>query len=126
MSSAILKAIRDWSIGKFQSKGNYLTEEELKAKNYVTKDEISSEIIGDIADEVKRLIDTSILENMSGAKIAQDAEGNWGLIAPGTDVVMPFGSGTGKAINSSTDIANSIPVFVASNSTVADGYEQIK
>ena len=126
MSSAILKAIRDWCIGKFQSKGNYLTEEDLEAKKYVTKDEIPSSTAGVTADEVKKLIDISALENMSGAKIAQDAEGNWGLIAPGTDVVMPFGSGTGKAINSSTDIANSIPVFVASNSTVADGYEQIK
>lgn len=126
MSSAILKAIREWSIGKFQPKGNYLTEEKLEAKNYATKDEIPSGTAGVITDEVEKLINASILENMSGTKIAQDTEGNWGLIAPDTDVIMPFCSGTGKSIDSSTDMANSIPVFVASNSTVADGYEQIK
>ena len=106
MSEGVLKAIKDWCLGKFQAKGNYLTE---VPNGYVTEAKLTE----------------SFSENMSGAKIAQDAEGKWGLITPGSDVIMPFDSGNGKAINSSTDIANAVPVFVASNSTVANGYEQI-
>lgn len=103
MSSSVLEAIRDWCKGKFQPKGDYLTsvpeeyvtETELESKNYATKDEIISGTSGVTAEEVEGLIGASFLENMSGAKIAQDAEGNWGLLTPGADTVIPFSSGAG-------------------------------
>lgn len=44
---------------------------------------------------VQELIDQSFIENMNGAKIMQDAEGNWGLLAPGADAVAPFSKGGG-------------------------------
>lgn len=104
MNNPVIEAIRDWCIGKFQPKGGYLTsvpeeyvtETELESKNYVTKDEITSGTSGVTAEEVEGLIGASFLENMGGAKIAQDAEGNWGYKAPGADTVVPFkGEGNG-------------------------------
>lgn len=48
---------------------------------------------------VRELIDQSFLENMNGAKIMQDAEGNWGLLTPGADAVTPFSSGGGGSLS---------------------------
>lgn len=48
---------------------------------------------------VQELIDQSFLENMNGAKIMQDAEGNWGLLTPGADTVTPFSSGGGGSLS---------------------------
>lgn len=50
-------------------------------------------------EEFQKLIDESFKENMSGAKIAQDAEGNWGLLAPGADTVVPFSKGGGGSLS---------------------------
>lgn len=52
--------------------------------------------VGVTTEEVEALIDASFSENMNGAKIAQDAEGNWGYIVPGADTVTPFKSGDGS------------------------------
>lgn len=106
MSREVLKAVKDWCMGKFQTKGNYLTS---VPEEYVTDTKLT----------------VAFMENMSGVKIGQDPEGNWGYIVPDTDVVIPFGSGSGKTVSSSTEIADAVPVYVAINSTVADGYEQI-
>lgn len=46
-------------------------------------------------EELRELIDESFRENMGGAKIMQDAEGNWGLLTPGADAVVPFSKGGG-------------------------------
>lgn len=138
MSSSVLEAIRDWCKGKFQPKGDYLTsvpeeyvtETELESKNYATKDEIISGTSGVTAEEVEGLIGASFLENMSGAKIAQDAEGNWGLLAPGADAVIPFIGSEGGEFVSPIALYKS----VASTSFVKDiifgnncgGYKKIK
>lgn len=79
MNEGVLKAVKDWCHGRFQAKGNYLTE---VPKGYVTGTELEA----------------SFSENMGGAKIAQDAEGNWGLLTPGADAVTPFSSGGGEGI----------------------------
>lgn len=106
MSREILKAVKDWCMGKFQAKGDYLTS---VPEEYVTNVKLAD----------------AFMKNMSGTKIAQNQEGNWGYIIPDTDVVVPFNSGSGKTVSSSTEIADAVPVYVAINSTVADGYEQI-
>ncbi len=47
-------------------------------------------------DEMKRMVDSEILEITGGVKIAKDAEGNWGYIPPGADTVTPFKLGGGS------------------------------
>lgn len=140
MSSSVLEAIRDWCKGKFQPKGDYLTsvpeeyvtETELESKNYATKDEIISGTSGVTAEEVEGLIGASFLENMSGAKIAQDAEGNWGLLTPGADTVVPFlfsGSAIATDIDvmaMDIDLVGVFPILTEVNYSIADGYEQIE
>ena len=103
MSAGVLKAVKDWCNNRFQSKGNYLTEvpdeyvteTKLAEKNYATRDELPGDA-GMTAESVNELINSAFLENTCGAKIAQDAEGNWGLMAPGADTVVPFRSGNGE------------------------------
>lgn len=46
-------------------------------------------------EQVQGMIDSSITEVTSGAKIAQDSESNWGYIPPGQSEVIPFSSGGG-------------------------------
>lgn len=106
MSREILKAVKDWCMEKFQTKGNYLTD---VPEEYVTDTKLTAEF----------------MKNMSGARIKQDAEGKWGCVIPGTGEFIPFISRSGKVIESSTEIVDSIPVMAAVNIDVADGYEQI-
>lgn len=67
---------------------------------------------------VKKLIDQSFFENMNGAKIMQDAEGNWGLLTPGADTVTPFSSGGGGG-------AGKIEVITCLNTSSSSSYVSI-
>lgn len=80
MNSAILKAIRDWSIGKFQPKGNYLTE---VPKEYITTSDLQNSYLG-------------------GIKLGKDENGNPGYFKydeeAGADTLVPFSVGGGGDI----------------------------
>lgn len=101
MSGAVLKAIKDWCNGKFQHKGDYLTEvpegyvteSELEAKKYLTQEDIPPAETGMTETKVRELVNGLFLDIMGGIRISQDAEGNWGYIIPKTDEVIPFDAG---------------------------------
>lgn len=61
-----LKAIKDWCTLKFQPKGEYLTEKQLSAKNYVQQ------------------------KSLGGMTFGVDENGNYGYIKAGADTVTPF------------------------------------
>lgn len=79
-----LKAIRDWCIGKFQPKGEYLTSipsgyvtnTELPEKNYTTMEEVEEKYVPK--------------ESLGGMTFGVDADGNYGYIKAGADTVIPF------------------------------------
>lgn len=79
-----LKAIRDWCIGKFQPKGEYLTSipsgyvtnTELSEKNYTTMEEVEEKYVPK--------------ESLGGMTFGVDADGNYGYIKAGADTVIPF------------------------------------
>lgn len=84
--------------------------------------------------EIQEMIDGSFMENMSGAKVAQDEKGKWGYIPPGADAVIPFNSGGAgiEVIEGDTytnpvpiDLASGIAVFAENSLIIAEGYEKV-
>ncbi|MDE5910262.1 MAG: hypothetical protein K2H52_16220 [Lachnospiraceae bacterium] len=80
MIGEILRAIKDWCIGRFQPKGDYLTE---VPENYVTTSNLNESYLG-------------------GIRFGRDADGNPGYYKhdeeAGADTVIPFNIGSEDGI----------------------------
>lgn len=88
-------------------------------------------------DEAQDLIDNAIQGVTSGAKIAQNGNGEWGYIPPNTNTVIPFNSGdsssdgiivvTSDTISSpnSIGLSGAVSVFPEKKYIIAEGYEEI-
>lgn len=100
MSREVLKAVKDWCMGKFQAKGNYLTS---VPEEYVT---------------------TQQLENFypGGIRFGKDEEGNCGYYkydeAAGADTFIPFSMSSGESY-SGIDILSL--TYLSTTSTVPYG-----